>query len=188
MIKFVENKNMRYFSFLCLLLFGLTSLNDSAKTIYHFEVNDIMGNPFRFETLRGKKVMLVNTASKCGLTPQYAELEALYQQFKDSNFIIIGFPSNDFLHQEPGTDSEIASFCQKNYGVSFPMMSKVVVKGDSICPLYKYLTSRNENGYSDNTVKWNFQKYLINESGFLEHVIPPSTKPMDQEIVDWIRK
>jgi glutathione peroxidase len=188
MPKFVKNKNMRQISFLLLLLFGLSSLNDTAKTIYHFEVRDIMGNPFRFETLRGKKIMLVNTASKCGLTPQYAELEALYQQYKDSNFIIIGFPSNDFMHQEPGTDEEIASFCQKNYGVSFPMMSKVTVKGEEQCPLYNYLTNLSENGHSDNTVKWNFQKYLINENGRLDLVILPSTKPFDQEIIDWLRK
>ena len=130
--------------------------------------------------------MVVNTASKCGLTPQYKGLEALYNKYKDKNFIIIGFPANDFMSQEPGTNEEIASFCSKNYGVSFPMMAKISVKGKDMHPIYTFLTSGNENGLEDNQVKWNFQKYLLNEEGFLEKVISPSTEPDDEEIVRWI--
>ena len=119
-------------------------MND--QTIYQFEVEDITGKVFPLSNLQGKKVMIVNTASKCGLTPQYKELEALYQQYKDKDFVIIGFPANNFLKQEPGTNEEIASFCQVNYGVSFPMMSKISVKGKDMHPLYQFLTQKSKNG------------------------------------------
>ena len=156
------------------------------KSIHEFKVTDINGDSFDFSSLKGKKIMVVNTASKCGLTPQYKGLEALYNKYKDKNFIIIGFPANDFMSQEPGTNEEIASFCSKNYGVSFPMMAKISVKGKDMHPIYTFLTSGNENGLEDNQVKWNFQKYLLNEEGFLEKVISPSTEPDDEEIVRWI--
>lgn len=130
--------------------------------------------------------MVVNTASKCGLTPQYKGLEALYNTYKDKNFVIVGFPANDFMAQEPGTNEEIATFCSKNYGVSFPMMSKISVKGKDMHPIYRFLTSLNENGLEDNQVKWNFQKYLLNEDGFLEKIISPSTEPDDEQIIRWI--
>ena len=156
------------------------------KSIHEFKVTDIIGDSFDFSSLKGKKIMVVNTASKCGLTPQYKGLEALYNKYKDKNFIIIGFPANDFMSQEPGTNEEIASFCSKNYGVSFPMMAKISVKGKDMHPIYTFLTSGNENGLEDNQVKWNFQKYLLNEEGFLEKVISPSTEPDDEEIVRWI--
>ena len=110
----------------------------------------------------------------------------LYETYKDQNFVIIGFPSNDFLWEEPGNEEQIQSFCQKNYGVTFPLMSKIKVKGKKMHPLYIYLTQKEYNGHSDNTVKWNFQKYLINESGQLEQVISPSTKPMSNSIIEWI--
>lgn len=165
----------------------LLSLNGvEVKPIYDFKVKDIQGELFDFESLKGKKIMVVNTASKCGLTPQYEQLEALYQKYKDDNFIIIGFPANDFLSQEPGTNEEIASFCKLNYGVSFPMMSKVIVKGKEKCEIYQYLTRKELNGLEDNEVKWNFQKYLINEKGFLVKVISPKVKPNDSVIIDWI--
>ncbi|MDD3005798.1 glutathione peroxidase [Flavobacterium sp.] len=154
--------------------------------MYQFKVTDIEGNEFDMANLKGKKVMIVNTASKCGFTPQYEQLEELYNEYKDKGFVIVGFPANNFLKQEPGSDEEIASFCQKNYGVSFPMMSKISVKGNDIAPLYDYLTSKRLNGFEDNSVKWNFQKYLINEEGFLEKVISPSTSPIDSEIKDWL--
>jgi glutathione peroxidase len=131
--------------------------------------------------------MVVNTASKCGLTPQYKSLEALYQQFKDSNFVIIGFPANNFMGQEPGSNEEIAAFCAKNYGVSFPMMSKISVKGNDMHPVYQFLTSLNQNALQDNDVKWNFQKYLLDENGFLVRVIDPSMQPDDPSIVQWIK-
>lgn len=154
--------------------------------IYSFKVKDIEGKEFDFETLRGKKVMIVNTASKCGLTPQYKELQALYEQFKDSDFVIVGFPSNDFMEQEPGSEAEIAAFCERNYGVTFPMMSKVSVKGKDMDPLYQFLTQKAQNGLEDNEVEWNFQKYLINKGGQLERVISPRVSPTDPQILDWI--
>lgn len=161
---------------------------NDVKSIYQFTVKDINDNDFSLESLKGKKIMIVNTASKCGLTPQYEDLEALYKEYKDKNFVIIGFPANNFLSQEPGSNEDIASFCQKNYGVSFPMMGKISVKGNDIHPLYQYLTSKTQNGLEDNTVKWNFQKYLINEDGYLEKVISPNTSPKDEEIINWINK
>ena len=159
-------------------------MND--QTIYQFEVEDITGKAFPLSNLQGKKVMIVNTASKCGLTPQYKELEALYQQYKDKDFVIIGFPANNFLKQEPGTNEEIATFCQVNYGVSFPMMSKISVKGKDMHPLYQFLTQKSKNGVMDSKVSWNFQKYLIGKDGHLEKVIAPKTLPNDPEVTQWI--
>ena len=161
-------------------------MND--QTIYQFEVEDITGKAFPLSSLQGKKVMIVNTASKCGLTPQYKELEALYQQYKDKDFVIIGFPANNFLKQEPGTNEEIATFCQVNYGVSFPMMSKISVKGKDMHPLYQFLTQKSKNGVEDSKVKWNFQKYLIGRDGKLEKVIDPKTLPSSDEVKQWIEK
>lgn len=155
--------------------------------IYSFKVKDIEGKEFDFESLRGKKVMIVNTASKCGLTPQYKELQSLYEQYKDSDFVIIGFPANDFMEQEPGSEKEIAAFCQRNYGVTFPMMSKVSVKGKEMEPIYQYLTQKAQNGVKDSEVEWNFQKYLINKNGQLEKVISPRVSPTDAEILEWIQ-
>ena len=160
--------------------------NTLPKSIHNFNVQDIYGNKFDFKSLKGKKVMVVNTASKCGLTYQYENLENLYSQYKNDNFIIIGFPANNFLWQEPGSDEKIASFCKENYGVSFPMMSKISVKGSSIHPIYKFLTNKSENGVLDSSVSWNFQKYLIDENGFIVRVVSPRTKPDDQSIIDWI--
>ncbi|MFM7565783.1 MAG: glutathione peroxidase [Flavobacteriales bacterium] len=162
------------------------TLPSMKKSIHEFIVTDINGQSFDFSTLKGKKIMVVNTASKCGLTPQYKGLEALYNTYKDKNFVIVGFPANDFMAQEPGTNEEIATFCSKNYGVSFPMMSKISVKGKDMHPIYRFLTSLNENGLEDNQVKWNFQKYLLNEDGFLEKIISPSTEPDDEQIIRWI--
>lgn len=171
------------------LLTGMTTLLiDDSKSIYQFKVTDIEGKEFNLATLKGKKVMIVNTASKCGLTPQYEQLEQVYQKYKDKNFVIIGFPANNFMSQEPGTNEEIATFCQKNYGVSFPMMEKISVKGKDQHPLYTFLTEKKYNGLEDNSVAWNFQKYLINEKGELEKVISPKTKPDDAEIIAWIEK
>jgi len=155
-------------------------------TIYQFKVTDIYGEEFDFSTLKGKKIMIVNTASKCGFTPQYEGLEALYETYKDQNFVIIGFPANDFLKQEPGNDAEIASFCKKNYGVTFPMMGKISVKGKEIHPIYSFLTSKEKNGVLEAKVKWNFQKYLINADGTLHQVYYSSALPNDAAIVSWI--
>jgi glutathione peroxidase len=158
------------------------------QTIYQFKVKDIDGKTFDFATLKGKKIMIVNTASKCGLTPQYEQLEALYDKYKNKNFVIVGFPANDFMSQEPGSDKEIAQFCQLNYGVSFPMMSKISVKGKDMHPVYHFLTEKAKNGLEDNKVEWNFQKYLIDEKGHLVRVVSPRILPNDQSIIAWIEK
>jgi glutathione peroxidase len=166
------------------------SLNDknmSKENIYQFKVKDLEGNDFDFASLKGKKILVVNTASKCGLTPQYKDLEAIYSQYKDKNFVVVGFPANNFASQEPGTNAEIGEFCQRNYGVSFPMMGKVSVKGDDMDKVYQFLTQKSKNGLQDSEVEWNFQKYLINEKGELEKVISPKTLPTDPEIVNWIK-
>lgn len=160
----------------------------TRETIYQFKVEDIEGTVFDFASLKGKKIVVVNTASKCGLTPQYKALEALYEQYKDKNFVIVGFPANNFGKQEPGTNKEIATFCQKNYGVTFPMMAKVSVKGEDMCGLYQFLTQKSRNGLQDSQVEWNFQKYLIGSDGHLEKVVAPQVSPMDSEIVNWITK
>lgn len=187
------NFSMKYFTFI-ISLFTLTMENLQAQnnadnqTIYQFTVEDINGKPFALADLKGKKVMIVNTASKCGLTPQYKELEALYKQYKDKDFIIIGFPANNFLGQEPGSNEQIASFCSINYGVTFPMMSKISVKGKNMHPLYQFLTQKSKNGVEDSKVQWNFQKYLIGRDGKLEKVIAPKTLPSSDEVTQWIEK
>ena len=160
---------------------------DPKLSIHSFKCEDINGQSYDLAQLKGKKVLVVNTASKCGLTPQYEELERLYDEFKDQNFVIVGFPANNFMGQEPGSNENIAAFCQKNYGVSFPMMSKISVKGKDMHPIYQFLTQKAKNGLEDNQVQWNFQKYLLDEEGFLVKVISPQTSPMDASIVDWIK-
>ncbi len=160
--------------------------DSNRESIHQFKVEDIHGEIFDFSSLKGKKVMVVNTASKCGLTPQYEKLEALYQKYKNQNCVIVGFPANDFMGQEPGSNEEIISFCKKNYGVSFPLMSKISVKGKKMDPVYKFLTKKERNGLEDNQVSWNFQKYLLDENGFLVKVLSPRTSPDDNEIISWI--
>ncbi|AOC96773.1 MULTISPECIES: glutathione peroxidase [Flavobacterium] len=159
----------------------------AKETIYQFKVEDLSGDTFDFASLKGKKIMIVNTASKCGLTPQYKDLEAVYKQYKDKGFVIVGFPANNFASQEPGTNKEIETFCQQNYGVSFPMMSKVSVKGSDMCDVYKFLTEKSRNGLQDSEVEWNFQKYLINEKGELVKVIKPKTLVTEPEVINWIK-
>lgn len=159
----------------------------TKESIHQFKVKDLSGNEFDFASLKGKKVLVVNTASECGLTPQYEQLQKLYSEYKDKNFVIVGFPANNFGEQEPGSNQEIASFCQKNYGVTFPMMEKISVKGDDMNEVYQFLTQKAKNGLEDSEVQWNFQKYLLNENGELEKVISPKTLPTDAAIVDWIK-
>ncbi|MCW4467975.1 redoxin domain-containing protein [Flavobacterium sp. MFBS3-15] len=159
----------------------------AKETIYQYKVTTLDGKEFDFSTLKGKKILIVNTASKCGLTPQYKDLEALYKEYKDKGLVIVGFPANNFASQEPGTNQEIAEFCQMNYGVTFPMMEKISVKGADMAPIYHFLTEKSKNGLQDSEVEWNFQKYLINEKGELEKVIGPQTLPTDPQVVDWIK-
>lgn len=165
-----------------------TQLTNTKTSIYDFVVKDLQGNDFSFAQLKGKKILIVNTASKCGLTPQYEQLQEIYTTYKDShNFVIIGFPANNFLYQEPGSSEAIQEFCQINYGVTFPMMEKIDVKGKDQAEIYQFLTRKKFNGYQDSKVKWNFQKYLISRTGQLEQVIAPSVKPNNSSIIDWIK-
>ena len=170
-------------SIMSLTLNSQTMVNNS---IHQFKVADIYGDIFDFSKLKGKKVMIVNTASKCGLTFQYEALQKLYSQYKDLNFIVIGFPSNDFLWQEPGSNDEIIDFCEEKYGVTFPMMSKVTVKGSKKHPIYQFLTQKSKNNFKDSRVTWNFQKYLVNKDGRIEKIISPRTRPDSEEVVSWI--
>lgn len=158
----------------------------AQKSFYDFTVKTLEGEDFPLSQLKGKKVMVVNTASKCGLTPQYEQLEAVYKKYGGEDFTIIAFPANNFLRQEPGTAKEIREFCTKNYGVSFQMMAKISVKGKKMAPIYHWLTEKSQNGLQDSKVKWNFQKYLISKDGKLEKVIYPRTKPDSPEIIEWI--
>lgn len=173
---------MGLFSF----LFSTKTLEAQIKSIYDFKVESLEGGTIDLSKYKGKKILIVNTASKCGFTPQYEGLEKLYEKYKDK-LVIIGFPANNFLFQEPGKNAEIATFCKKNYGVTFPMASKISVKGKDMHPLYVYLTQKKYNGFSDNSVKWNFQKYLIDENGKLIAVFSPKTEPLDEEVVNAIK-
>jgi glutathione peroxidase len=162
------------------------SMAQEKKSFYDFNVTDIEGNPFSLSSLRGKKVLVVNVASKCGNTPQYEQLEALYKKYGGNAFTIIGFPANNFMGQEPGTNEEIKQFCTTNYGVTFPMMAKISVKGEDMSSVYKWLTSKEENGVMDAPVKWNFQKFMIDEEGHLVDVVAPREKPDSEKILNWI--
>jgi glutathione peroxidase len=139
-------------------------------------------------SLKGKKVMVVNVASKCGYTPQYEQLQKLYDTYKDKNFVIVAFPANNFANQEPGTNAEIKEFCRVNYGITFPMMQKISVKGEDQAPIYRWLTQKSENGVLDQEVTWNFQKYLIDENGKLSAVYLPKISPLDEKIIAWIEQ
>jgi glutathione peroxidase len=175
-------KTVIFFSLIIMVVTGF-----AQTSFYDFKIKDIDGNDFELAKLKGKKVLVVNTASKCGLTPQYKQLQSLYEQFGGEKFVIVGFPANNFMKQEPGTNEEIAEFCEKNYGVTFPMMEKISVKGDDMHPLYHWLTEKSKNGVLDSEVGWNFQKYLIDEKGQLVKMVEPKTKPDDEQIVSWIK-
>ena len=172
--------------FFVAMIFTFPLNAQQTKSFYDFKVKDIDGKPFDLSSLKGKKVLVVNTASKCGYTPQYADLEKLYMQYKDKNFVIIGFPANNFNNQEPGTNAEIKNFCTANYGVSFPMMSKISVKGSDMDPLYQWLTEKKLNGVMDSQVGWNFQKYLIDEKGNLVDMVPTKETPFTDKIINWL--
>ncbi|WP_165041818.1 glutathione peroxidase [Dysgonomonas sp. ZJ709] len=176
--------------FFCILLLTLTTITAMGqnKSLYDFKVKDIDGKDFNLSELKGKKVLVVNVASKCGLTPQYEKLQNLYTQYKDKNFVIIGFPSNDFKGQEPGSNEQIKEFCSLTYGVTFPMMSKVDVVGDNKAPIYKWLTEKAENGKMDAEVEWNFQKFMVDEKGQLVDFVPPREDPFSEKIIKWIEQ
>lgn len=157
-----------------------------ANSIYQFSAVDINGNQFDFSCLEGKKILIVNTASKCMYSPQLRDLEELYQKYKEAGFIIIAFPSNDFFNREPRSNKEIDRHYHKKYKISFPIMSKISVKGDSIHPIYDFLTHQSLNGKFDADVKWNFHKYLIDNEGFIYRSIKPATKPYSKDIIEWL--
>lgn len=154
---------------------------NALPNIYSFKVEALDGGSINFASFKGKKILIVNTASKCGYTPQYEELEALYEKYKDK-LVVIGFPANNFGGQEPGTNAEIKEFCTGTYHVTFPMAAKISVKGDDIHPLYQWLTSKEKNGVLDAEIKWNFNKFLLNEKGELVAYFPSKVKPMSEEI------
>ena len=177
---------MKKLSFILFVLI-ISAATFAQHSFHDFTVKDIEGNDFNFSSLKGKKVLVVNTASKCGNTPQYKQLQSLFEKYGGNDFVIIGFPANNFGKQEPGTNSEILEFCERNYGVTFPMMSKISVKGDDIHPLYQWLTEKEKNGVLDSSVKWNFQKYLVDENGKLVEMVAPKVKPDNEKILKWIK-
>lgn len=156
-----------------------------APTIYKFKVEALDGGKIDFKKYKGKKILIVNTASKCGNTPQYAQLEELYEKYKDK-LVIVGFPANNFGGQEPGTKTDIIEVCRKNYGVTFPMADKISVKGDDIAPIFQYLVAEAEKlGFKD-PIKWNFTKFLLDENGKLITVIHNKVKPMSEEVTKYL--
>jgi glutathione peroxidase len=156
-----------------------------GSSIHSFKVTALSGETIDFSKFKGKKIMIVNTASKCGNTPQYAELEQLYEKYKDK-LVVIGFPANNFKGQEPGTNAEIQEFCKKNYGVTFPMAEKVSVKGEDIAPIFQYLVEEAKTMGIEDPIKWNFTKFLLDEDGKLITVIHNKTKPMSEEVLKYL--
>ncbi len=179
---------MKTFVLMMVSLLFAVSLEAQNKSFYDFTVKTIDGKDFPLSSLKGKKVLVVNVASKCGLTPQYAQLEKLYEKYRDKDFVIIGFPANNFMGQEPGSNEEIAQFCSLNYDVTFPMMAKISVKGKEIAPLYQWLTEKKLNGKEDASVQWNFQKFMIDENGNWVGFASPKESPFSEKIVTWIEK
>lgn len=171
---------MVMFSFL-----GNAQTKDIKESIYDIQINNINGESIDFEAYKGNKILLVNVASKCGYTGQYKDLQSLYNTYQD-NLMIIGVPCNQFGGQEPGTADEIESFCKLNYGVSFLITEKIEVKGKNQHPLYKWLTKKEENGVKDSSVKWNFQKYLIDENGVLIDSFNSNVSPLSEEITNYL--
>lgn len=152
------------------------------KTIYDYTVKDIVGNDVALSKYKGKVLLVVNVASKCGYTPQYADLQALYDEQADNGLEILGFPANNFMGQEPGNDEQINRFCTEKFGVTFPMFSKISVKGEDMHPLYQYLTQKKLNGTFDAPVKWNFQKFLIGRNGKLLASFSPGERVTDDKV------
>jgi len=169
-----------------LIIAMMVSMLLDGASIYDFKVPGLEGNTIDLSAYKGKKILIVNTASKCGLTPQYAELEQLHKKY-GGKLVVIGFPANNFGEQEPGSNAEIAEFCSRNYGVSFPMAAKVSVTGDDIHPLFRYLTEEAQKlGTEAPVIKWNFTKFLVNEEGKLVKVFSHRVTPMSEEITKWL--
>lgn len=152
---------------------------ESTMTVYDFSANSLEGKPVALSSFKGKVLVIVNTASKCGFTPQYEGLQKLYEQYKDKGLTILGFPCNQFGAQEPGSEPEIAEFCQRNYGVDFPMFEKVDVNGENAHPLYKYLSSEAPGLLNTEAIKWNFTKFLVDKNGRVVERFAPNVAPSD---------
>ena len=160
--------------------------NTMEKTIFDYKVESLEGQEINFADFKGKKISVVNTASECGFTPQYADLEKLSKEYSDK-LVVVGFPANNFGGQEPGSNAEIGSFCEKNFGVTFPMAAKVSVKGDDTAPIFKYLTEKDLNGVKNTAILWNFTKFLIDENGHLIDSFISTTKPTSESITKYLK-
>lgn len=170
-----------------LIILSSLHLGGQDVNFHSFSAKTIDGEEISMEKFKGKKILVVNVASKCGFTKQYADLQKLYEEYGGDDFTIIGFPANNFLKQEPGTNEEIKEFCTLNYGVTFPMMSKISVKGSDIHPIYAWLTKKENNGIMDAKVSWNFQKFMIDEEGKLVDYVSPKGKPYNEKIINWLQ-
>lgn len=183
-------KKLKKYSFVFLITLLLSCMNsynyEDNLSFYDIKVKTIDGEDFDLSTFKGKKLLVVNVASKCGLTPQYKQLEELYKEYKNQNFTVLAFPSSDFANQEYSDSQKISSFCQKNYGVTFPIFEKVSVKGKSKHYIYQWLTEKNKNGKKNVSVLWNFQKFIIDENGQWVDYFLPTTSPKSKKIVKWI--
>lgn len=166
----------------------ISTIMTSDNSVHQFTMKNIEGKDVSLADYKGKAILIVNVASKCGYTPQYEDLQSLYEKYADKDFVILGFPANNFMGQEPGSNAEIQSFCKKNYGVTFPMFSKISVKGNDMAELYKFLTKKERNGLMDSKVKWNFQKYLLDKDGKLVAKFAPGDEPLGEDIVSAIEK
>ena len=183
-------KKLKKYSFVFLITLLPSCMNSynyaDNLSFYDINVKTIDGEDFDLSTFKGKKLLVVNVASKCGLTPQYIQLEELYKEYKNQNFTVLAFPSSDFANQEYTDSQKISSFCQKNYGVTFPIFEKVSVKGKSKHSIYQWLTEKNNNGKKNVPVLWNFQKFIIDENGQWVDYFLPTTSPKSKKIVKWI--
>ncbi len=159
-----------------------------VKSVHDFKVKDIDGKEISLGQYKNKVLLFVNVASLCGNTPQYKDIQALYEKYKDKGLVVLGFPANNFMGQEPGSDKEIKKFCTREYAVTFPMFSKISVKGDDIAPLYAYLTQKAENGVLDAKVTWNFQKFLVDKKGNVITSFAPKKKVTEEEVIAAIEK
>lgn len=177
---------MKFFIFI-LAVFNSFQPQSDDMNIYEIPLVDIHGEHTTLEEYKGRAMLIVNVASECGLTPQYEELQKLYDLHREEGLVVLGFPSNDFMGQEPGTEAEILEFCDTNYGVTFPLFSKIVVKGEDVHPLYQYLTQERYNGKADSEVAWNFQKYLIGRTGELVEIFGPGQRVLEEEVLNAIK-
>ncbi len=179
---------MKTIALICVSLLAYLTPSVTGSTVYQFTMNSIEGKPVPLKNYEGKVMIIVNTASKCGLTPQYADLEKFNKEYKSKGVAILGFPANNFLKQEPGTNDDIKAFCEKNYGVTFDMFEKIEVKGKDINPLYDFLTHKDKNGNVESDVSWNFQKFVINKKGEVVAAFSPKTSIYDAEVVALVEK